>query len=322
MATKKSQSDNSDNSDTTISNNNLQSTTSGKKTSIMLYIAVIVAIFIIIALVYYGITYLGNKSSSKLTGQNIFNNLTNQSLNQTQLRFVDDLKLSQSLGALHVIYYSSNATEYLPALNNVTLAINSNQTINSYTLGKQNASSITQVLAYTNTKTNQVVAKNVSEIAYYNTTNSTISCFNDSVYGEGPYGLAKTNSSLQCYSGDGGASFLEGYPFRITNVSSIAALIYEGNMTYQGTKMVIGRSCDSFVISNETSANLLSNYSVDSMCIDTQYGVPLYFNETDVIGGKPYPALGLTATLISTNVPQSAFNIPVAYSDNVSSSLI
>ena len=92
----------------------------------------------------------------------IFNNVSNANLNQTQMLFVNDLEKSENVTNLYVSYYSKNATQYITQSSNLTLAISSNMTIDSYRLGNYNRSSITGVQAYTNAKNGDVVAKNVS----------------------------------------------------------------------------------------------------------------------------------------------------------------
>lgn len=292
-------------------------TTSGKSNSLLLIGAIIVIVVIIIGIAYYAITKLSSGSSTPTSAT--LNSISNSSLNQTAALFLTDLKNSQYVSALHVTYFESNATIYsTPPGANYSIAITSNQTVQSYKLNDYNRTDVINLFAYTNTKDGDVLSENVSDIEYYNS-NTTIICFNQTTYELG----AKTNSSLQCESGDGGESFIEQFPFTADNITAFAFVIDNAtySLKYVGTETYIGRSCDDFIISNETTSNLLTNYSAFSMCLDHQYGVPLYFNATEVVGGIPNSTV-YTATALSTNVTASDFVIPQAYLDNVSHSII
>lgn len=274
------------------------------KRSPLMYIAAAVIAIVLIAIAYYVLSGSGGQS---LSSEQIFNNMSSANLNQTQMLFVNDLKKSENVTNLQVSYYSSNATQYMTQSSNLTIAISSNMTINSYKLGNYNKTAVIGIVAYTNARNADVIAKNVSGTYYYNT-NTTITCFNDTAYSSG----LVTNSSLQCGSGDQGMYFLEQAPYTAVNVSSLSYLIFNSTVTNVGTKLIIRRGCDDFIISNATSANLQSNYSVFNICIDNQYGIPLYFNETDVIGGIP-SSFAITATSVSTNVTSQELAIPQSY---------
>jgi len=284
---------------------------SQRKRSPLKYIAIAVFVLIVIALLYFT-----SGSGPSLTSKQIFSNVTSSGLSQTQSLFVNDLQRSENVSNLAVTYFSSNATRYVAQSSNLTIAITSNQTIDSYKLGNYNKTVSTSMVTYTNSKNGVVIAKNVSSIYYYNT-NTTVICFNDTSYSS----TLVTNSSLQCGSGDQGESFIEETPFTAVNVSSLAYLVFNSTITYSGAKTIAGRNCDDFIISNATGANLQANYSVYNLCIDTQYGIPLYFNETDVTGGVP-SSFTFTATSVSTDVPSSEFTIPVQYLNAVPHSII
>ncbi len=276
------------------------------KRSPVMYIAAAVIVIIIIAVAYLVLSgNLGNGQS--LSSKQIFSNVSNMSLNQTQRLFINDLELSENVSNLYVSYYSNNATQYITQSGNLTIAIGSNTTINSYKLGNENRTAVTGIIAYTNARNGDVLAKNVTGTYYYNT-NTTLICFNDTSYSS----VLVTNSSLQCGSGDQGLSFMEQTPYTAVNVSSLSYLIFNTSVSYVGTKSVIGRSCDDFIISNATGANLESNYSVFNICVDRQYGIPLYFNETDVSYGIP-SSFAITATAVSTNVTSQDMVIPSQY---------
>ena len=283
-----------------------------QKTNPLIYVGVLVVIVIVGLIAYYALSGLGGQSVSS---KDVFNNVLNSSLNQTQTQFVKDLQKSENISSLAVVYYSSNVTQYVTQSANLTISITNNQTINSYKLGNYNKSVLSDVISYTNTQNGDVILKNVSQLYYYNT-NTTVTCYNDTTYSSGLI----TNSSLQCANGDQGQSYLEETPFTAANVSLLSYLVFNNSVTYSGTKSFAGRSCDNFIISNGTSTNLQSNYSVFDICVDTQYGVPLYFNETDIIGGVPSSETFM-ATMVSSNVPSSEFVIPQAYLNSIQSGI-
>lgn len=290
-----------------------QATNTGKRSPWM-YVAIIAVVIIVIAVAYYA---LSGSSGPSVTSKQILSNASNSTLNQTQALFISDLKKSESVNNLEVSYYSSNATQHIAESSSLTLSISSNQTINSYKLGDYNKTVITGIMAYTNSNNGNVIERNVSSMYYYNT-NTTLTCFNDTTYSGG----LLVNSSLQCGSGDQGLSYLEETPFTAVNVSSLSYLVFNNSLTYGGQKTIAGRACDDFIISNATSSNLESNYSVFNLCIDTQYGIPLYFNETDVVNGVPGSPFAFTATSVSANVSSSEFVIPQLYLNSIQKSII
>lgn len=306
-----------DSSQSTTTGSTSTTSSSTGRTNPLLYVAIIAVLVIIIVIAYYALSGIkGLTSGSSLSSNQILSNVSNSSLNQTQSMFINDLKKSEGISDLYVSYYSSNATEHITESTNLTVAISSNQTIDSYKMGNYNKTVNTGIQAYTNTKNGEVISENVSTLYYYNT-NTTLTCFNDTIYSAG----LVTNSSLYCGSGDQGLSYLEETPSTAANVSALSYLVFNTTVTYSGTKTIAGRSCDNFIISNATGANLESNYSVFNLCLDTQYGVPLLFNETDVVNGVPN-SFAFTATAFSTNVSSSEFVIPPAYLDSVSQSII
>jgi hypothetical protein len=114
---------------------------------------------------------------------------------------------------------------------------------------------------------------------------------------------------------------MEESPFTAANVSSLSYLVFNATVEFEGPKSIAGRSCDDFVISNETASNEQSDYIVFNLCIDSQYGVPLYFNETEVYQGVPYAAAA-TATSVSTDVTGSDFTIPQQYLNAVPRAIV
>lgn len=294
-------------------NQNAQTTTNKDKRSPLVYVAIAAIVIVVIAIAYYALYGSGGQS---LNAKQILSNVSNSNLNQTQARFVNDLKRSENVSNLYVSYYSNNATEYVTESSNLTIAISTNQTLDSYKMGDYNRSALTTIVDYTDSKNGDVIEKNISSIYYYKT-NVTVTCFNDTVYTSGPL----TNSSLACANGDQGLSFLEQTPFTAANVSGLSTLIFNSTISYGGIKTIAGRSCDSFIISNATTANLQSNYSVYGMCVDTQYGILLYLNQTDVVGGAP-SSFTFTATAVSTDVSGSELVIPQQYLSAIPKSII
>ncbi len=284
----------------------------GGNGNLLKYAVMIIVVGALIAIAYYVLSGSGQGLSS----EQIFQNVSSANLNQTQALLVSDLEKSLNVSDLYVSYYSSNATQYVRQSSNLTIALTNNQTIDSYKLGDYNRTSITSIVAYTNAKNGIRLAENVSGVYYYNT-NATITCFNDTSYSS----MLVSNSSLQCATGDQGLSYLEETPFTAANVSSLSYLVFNNTVTYGGTKRMAGRSCDDFVISNATAANLRSNYTVVELCIDKGYGIPLYFNDTTVVGGVP-SSFAFTATVVSMNVTSSELVVPQQYLNAVSQSII
>ncbi len=274
------------------------------KSGISKYIGIIAIALVVIIIAYYLLASLGGQS---LTSKQIFDNVSSASLNQTQSLFVKDLARSENVSDLHVSYYSKAAPQQVVQSSNLTVSISSNQTIDSYKLGSYNKTVMTSITAYTNSRNGDVLEKNVSSVYYYRT-NTTLICFNYTAYSSG----LVTNSSLQCGSGDQGQNYVEETPFTAVNVSMLSYLVFNNTVTNKGTRTIAGRGCDDFIISNAASSNLQSNYSVFNLCIDRQYGIPLYFNETDVSGGVPV-SFDFIATNVSTIVQGSEFIIPPQY---------
>jgi|GEM_PF-1448768 hypothetical protein len=306
-------SDGTDGQNNGNANTNAQPAADSSKRNPLVYVAIAAVVIVVIAIAYFALAGVGSSSPSS---RQIFSNISSAGLNQTQLLFVNDLKKSENVSNLQVSYYSSNATKYITESSNLTIAISSNQTVNSYKMGSYNKTVITSIVAYTDTKNGDVIAKNVSSTYYYNT-NTTVTCFNDTTYSS----VLAANSSLQCGTGDQGLSYIEQTPFTAVNVSSLSYLAFNNTVTYSGTKTMAGRSCDDFIISNATASNIQSNYSVYDLCIDSQYGIPLYFNQTDVTGGVP-SSFTFVATSVSTNVPSSEFVIPQSYLNTIQKSII
>jgi len=287
----------------------------GRGRNLFLYVIIGLVVLVLVVVIYFAVTSLS--STSAPTSGQVLNNITNSSgLNTNQSMFVNDLKKSESVSNLKVIYYSANATERVTWPGNTTVAINSNQTIDSYTYDGYNRTDYVSIVSYTDTKTNVVLQENVSAVEFYST-NKTISCFNDTSYASG----LQTNNTLQCYNGDEGLDYLEQSPFSAANDSGLAYLVFNNTVSYRGTKSYAGRSCDDFLISNASYSNLQSNYTVYDICLDSQYGIPLYLNQTNVTNGMP-TSFYFVATAVSADVNASQVAIPTAYSSIVQSSFI
>ncbi len=281
-----------------------------KKRTIM-YIASAVAIVVIGVLAYYALSGFGN--SKVIKGSQVFKGLSNSSLNATQTEFLTELKKSQGISSMHITYYSQNKGASEQQADNSTVEEDINQTVDSYVLGDSGKSVLTSIVTYSNTITKNTILENRSTVYYYNTPSNTITCLNQSTNSSGVI-----NSSISCYPGNGGLTYLNGFPFSVTNVTSLALIVYQGSTSYQGMKTIDGRFCDSYFFRNGSSTNLSSNYSTLSLCIDQQYGLPLYFNETQVIRGA-LNSLAFTAIKVSTNVSNAEFVIPAAYLKDVRS---
>ncbi len=138
MARKNTQNDDSDGTASQGSSGTARpsTTTSTGKRSPLMYVAIIGIVVVVIAIAYFELS--GGQGGQSLSSKQIFSNVSSMNLNQTQALFVNDLEKSESVGNLYVSYYSSNATQYITQSGNLTIAISSNQTIDSYKLGNYN----------------------------------------------------------------------------------------------------------------------------------------------------------------------------------------
>ncbi|MDE1860674.1 MAG: hypothetical protein KGH72_03050 [Candidatus Micrarchaeota archaeon] len=276
----------------------------GGMRSPLIYVAILAAVLAVMALAYYEFS---GASGTGLTSNQVLNNVSGSNLNATQALFINDLRQSANITNMHVSYYFGNSINYITAPGNHTIAVTSNQTLDSYKFGSYNKSVFSSVVTYADSQNGSTIAKNISKVYYYNT-NTMLTCFNYTSY----LSNSVTNSSLSCSHGDNGFSYLEVTPYTIANVTPLALLVFNNSVSYSGVKDVFGRNCDYFAISNVTSANTRSNYSVIDICLDKQYGFPLFLNETLVSAGLPN-SFSLTADLVSTNVSQSEFVVPQRY---------
>ena len=223
--------------------------------------------------------------------------------------FLSDIhKISTLNKGIEVSYITSNASTYLAKVAGNTMIVSTNQTITSFVLGKDAASFLRSSITYSNYSTKQTTYRNVTVLSYYNTTNATILCYNQTIY---LYG--STNSVLNCYKGTGVAYF-ESFPFTLSNLGSIAPLANVSNVTYEGVSTIDGISCNGFAMEELSSMNP-ANYSTYVVCLDAQYGIPVYLNTT-VVRGRNVSSTAIEAVDFSTNVSSSDFVIPSNYLQN------
>jgi hypothetical protein len=278
-----------------------------KRTNPIFYI-----IIVILAVALAGIAYYVLVGSSGSVAPFNFSNTTG--LNATQKMYIDDLKSAQQSGGIEVTYARGPAiSQRITESANLTVEENVSQEITSYALGSDSRSIYAVNATFTNVANGKVLNWSASTVYYYNTTSATVTCQSNTTTS------MPVNSSPYCFTGAGGASFLQSFPFTLKNLSYMGYLsedngVLLGNVSvsYGGTKTYAGNRCDSFVISNAT-ADLLSNYSVYDICIDGALGLPLYFNQTDIVDGAVNDTYYLQAVSVSTNVSSSDFVIPSAY---------
>lgn len=300
-----------------------------KRKGALKYLAALVIIIVIVAGIYYAVSNM-----QKQTTEQIINKLSNSTLPNpnvsnssqsgsgtpspamvaTEHAFITDLGKSLNVSALHVSY-NVYVSPVLIQENNTTVSASTNQTIDSYQLGNYSNISFVRNISYRSPDTGALVARNISYLYNYvtntnetnSTANTTVTCINQTNYVNG----IVNSSGIQCAYGYQGYDYIQLSPFTPLNVGNIAYVSQEGNISYMGLGTMSGRSCNDFVVTNE-SVNDTSNYSVSNICLDAQYGIPVYYNETDFTNGTPIYHI-LTTRLISGNVSKSDFVIPNNY---------
>lgn len=260
----------------------------------------IIGIAAVMLVVYYTLLGVGGQSPSS---KQVSSNNSISGLNQVHSLFLSDLEKSENISSLQISYYFNPPTTFINSPTYSTLEATGNLTIDSYELGNYQKTVITNITTYRDLTNGAVIMKDVNNIYHYNT-NITLTCVNDTIYSS----TAIINSSLQCSYGDQNLSYIELTPFTAVNVSPLINLEPNQTVAYSSTMSVLGRKCDNFIISNANSSGRQLNYSVFYICIDTQYGIPLYFNLTTTLDSFAY-----TATSLSTYVSSSAFIIPQQY---------
>lgn len=279
-----------------------QSTQSGSNRKTLIYILVGVMLVLILAAAYF--TLFSGPSTPP--NQNIYSNLSSANLTPGQHAFYVDLAKAANVSSIGVTYFAGNYTNATISPGGAPLVSTTQQIITAYRSGADNASELLTTVTYFDAASNSIVGTNSSDVYFYNTTQGTVTCINETTSA----GIIR-NGNLTCTFGDGGLGYLRSFPFEITNVTALGYL-GTGSVTYSGPSTMIGRACDDFLVSNLISPSA-SNYSQVSLCMDEQYGIPLYFNETDYSNGVPSQGLLLVAQNISSNVPASAVSIPAAY---------
>ncbi len=283
-----------------------QSTTPKSSRSPILYILLGALIVLLLAAAYFTIFSSG---SASVPNRNIESNLTNANLTPVQHLFYADLAKAIGLHSIGVVYSMGNFSNVSSGPTGLALLTTVNQTVSSYKSGNYSVSTSDAVVSYRNLATNELLQQNVSKLYFYSTPQDVVSCLNETTN----TGIS-SNSNFTCTLGDGGLGYLDSFPSTISNLTALGYLGV-GKVTYSGNLTILGRSCNSFYISNLTAYGS-DNYSTISTCLDSQYGLPLYFNETDYINGVQTQGMLLLLRNITTNVAQSSLAIPAAYLGN------
>ncbi len=285
----------------------------GKKTSKaspFAYIGVVILLIAILVLAYLVINASTNPGAN-LRKQQTFNivNLSNSTVNRTKLILLSDLKKSLNLSSFSISYVSDNASRVVQGQGSFTLNIASVRTINSYHANNYSVTIYKNTTTYTDANTGELLSKNVSGIYYYSKANMQIECANHTTINT----AGAENTTLDCGHGIQNNYYLLQFPYYAKNISKLGILVIEGNITYTGTKAIANRSCDNFVFSNITNANLLLNYSVVDLCLDSEYGIPLYIRGTNIIQRVPNKTIIWTMSQFATNASASDFIVPEQY---------
>ncbi len=219
--------------------------------------------------------------------------------------FLSDAKKFTQAGSLHLLYFGGNYTQTIQSGNSILEVLNT-QYISSYKMGQDLRSTFSQNITVKNKNTGATINSTNSTLYYYNTLYGELTCLNQTKHSGG-----KSNTTLKCYQGNGGLSELSKFPFNLSDAGSIAELLVGNNISYTGPRYGIGgRPCDLFSLSSNQTG---TNFTTMDICLDKQYGVPLYFNSTSVLQNQIYSTNLLLALNFSTNVTAEDFAIPAAY---------
>lgn len=287
----------------------------GRSGGFLKILAVLVVVLIAVIVIY--LFFAGSGSSvPQQQNANIYSNATNSNLTSGQMLFYKDLARVSNLSGMVVSFsLQPEATFQTMPYGNATLDVVSQQNVTSYLLGQSVRTSYLNNVEYVGSANGSVISRNFTGIYYYSNSNNTVVCQNLTTYVGG-----RANSSFGCLKGNGGLQGIVDFPFTLNNLTAVGYL-GQSNITYEGTRSVAGRSCQSF-LSSGLGSNLFGNYSIVSVCLDGQYGIPLYYNETDYSGGTAYQGPYFLAESVSTNVSPSELAIPGAYLNDSSSSMI
>ncbi len=276
-------------------------------TNPIIYLLVIILVAALIAIAYYAFVSPNNHANGAFN----FSNTTG--LNATESMYMSDLANATLSGAVAVTYVSGpSSPQTIVESPNLTVKETTTQVITSYALGSDIKSVYLGNITYMDAASGKVLDWNTSTLYYYNTTSGTVTCQLSTTMG------MPVNSSPYCMGGVG-AAFLTSFPFTLKNLSYMgylavdnAILLGNVSVSYDGVRSYAGRRCDNFIVSNETSS-LLSSYNTFDVCIESGLGLPLYFNETDILNGVVNDTSYLQAVNVSTNVSGAEFTIPASF---------
>lgn len=237
-------------------------------------------------------------------------NKTSTTISSQTSLFVEELGKLSAQRRLAASYLT-NDTQYVARSGNAIVLVTTNQTITSYANGSNSSSVLNSYIEYSNLTTNAIIFKNLTTIYYYNTSTAAITCINETTYS-----LGENHSVFQCIRG-AGLVFLNRFPFTLLNLSSMIPVTSTSRIQYAGRVTTRLGECDGFVVNTEAHTSSPIN-STFTLCLDTIYGIPLYFNMSTVAHHVTQRSATLVAFNLSTNVSNSHFVIPQAWLKNAS----
>ena len=139
--------------------------------------------------------------------------------------------------------------------------------------------------------------------SYFVTPALKLSCINQSVYRT----AGTSNTTVSCVNGSSPEQ-AGSFPLSIKAAVNLASIATTYPGSYLGTKNISGRICNDYLFSNTTQA-VTTTYNI---CLDSDYGIPDYMNETVFKDGVYSHSTYMVLKRIYTSLNSSYFKIPVA----------
>ena len=214
--------------------------------------------------------------------------------------FDSELNISGSLSDIGVEYAFGNMSTELNS-GAQQIHVLQSETIYSYRLGGYSKSVMDTSLSYMQ---GQNTLDNYSNItSYFNTPALKLRCVNQSVYRTS----GASNATVSCVNGSTSEQ-AGSFPLSINAAVGLAAIANGYSGSYLGKRNISGRMCDDYLFSNTTYA-VTTTYNI---CLDRNYGIPVYMNETVFKDGVYSHSTYMVLKRIYTSLNSSYFKIPVA----------
>ncbi len=222
--------------------------------------------------------------------------------------FDSELNMSSSLSDIGVEYVFGNTSAELKS-GTQRIQVLQSETIYSYRFGGYSKAVMDTSLSYAQGQNTLVSYSNIT--SYFNTPMLELTCVNQSVY----HTAGASNATISCINGTSSEQ-ADSFPISINAVAGLEAITKTYSGSYLGTKNISGRTCDDYLFSNTTQA-VTTTYNI---CLDTDYGMPLYMNETVAKNGTYSYSTYMIMKRIYSNLNSSYFKIPAADAHNIGNS--